>query len=79
MTVKIGPLYEKIKFSKCPRAPPLCIVLFVLESIYDNIIIYCVLCSALKCLMVSRFRLTLAADNQIVVRFNLQKFGNVLL
>ena len=24
MTVKIGPLYEKIKFSKCPRAPPLC-------------------------------------------------------
>ena len=26
MTVKIGPLYEKIKFSKCPRAPPLCTV-----------------------------------------------------
>ena len=26
MTVKFGPLYEKIKFLKCPRAPPLCSV-----------------------------------------------------
>ena len=26
MTVKIGPLYEKIKVSKCPRAPPQCSV-----------------------------------------------------